>query len=175
MNINFSDYFKKESRDKLGIKEEMVRNAIQNPHETQTIEFKGLVLTFYLSKVKDNNMILILTKSDNNTINIEHALLIRKDLTKAIELKKPISILQELAEKFGLIINVGSYRGKFLFQEVIKINPAETTSLVKIENPDNHSFTQSMYLKISKEGLAECALAFALDTDKYLQWIKNPI
>ncbi|MBE0517459.1 MAG: hypothetical protein IBX41_08770 [Methanophagales archaeon] len=46
--------------------------------------------------------------------------------------------------------------------------------MVEVLNPENHSFIQSMFIKIEHQGevkIANCALAFCIDSDKYLSWL----
>ena len=50
----------------------------------------------------------------------------------------------------------------------------EPAKLVEVINPENHSFMQSMFIRIEQQGdekIAHCALAYCIDSDKYSSWL----
>lgn len=171
MNIKFSDYFNKEVKNQLSLTIHSIRDTIENPTDHQTVEVNGLKLKLFTKEI-DNLLLLVLSKVDGDTITVDTAFKIKKDLKEGITLRKPLSILQAVIENFGLNIEVGSYQGKFLFNEVIPIVPNSHNQLVNIINPTNAPFVQQLYFKMNDKQV-ECALAYALNTEEYLKWINT--
>lgn len=174
MDIKFTDQFDKECRDKFGIPRQVVREAIETSSDSEEIIYKGLQLEFYTKEIDKNQLLLILARKTDSQIVVDLAFKIKEDLAKALKIRRPISILQKLIEKYGLVVVVGGVSRKFIVAQEINIKPEQTSKLLEVKNPDNHSFTASMFIKINEDRTkAECALAFALDVNRYLEWIND--
>ncbi len=171
MDINFTDLFKKESQDKFSISTEEVENTINNPSKSEEIAYEGLSLKFY-TKANGDKLLLVLGREISNQITIDLAFRIKPDLDKKLAIFKPAQILEKLIDRFGLEVEIGETKSKFILANEISIKPGEASNLVKVNNSKNHLFTTSMFIKINEDKTkAQCALVFALDVDSYLEWI----
>lgn len=178
MNIIFTDLFNKESRDKFQITEAQVQQAITSPDEQETANFDELELRLYVKQIPHGGgkcYLLVCTRWDSGNLFVDLAFRILPELVDEAKTLSPIILLQQLAQKFGLTIRIGQQLNKFIFRERIPMkSPFEPTKLVEIINPDNHSFMQSIFIKIEQQGgenIANCALAYCIDSDSYLSWL----
>jgi len=178
MRIIFTDLFKKECRDKFQITEDQVQQAITNPDKRQVANFDDLSLRFFIKRMPEpqgEHYLLVCTRLEGSNLLVDLAFRILPELVEEVKTLNPIILLQQLALKFGLTIRVGQQLNKFIFRESIPIKSSiEPAKLVEVLNPKNHSFIQSMFIKIERQGdmkIANCALAFCIDEDKYLSWL----
>lgn len=178
MGIVFTDLFKKECRDKFRITEDQVQQVITNPDEQQVVSFDELTLRFFVKRIFEAEVeyyLLVCTRLENGNLLVDLAFKILPELIGEVKTLEPIILLQQLALKFGLTIRIGQQLNKFIFRELIPLkSSAEPAKLVEVLNPENHSFIQSMFIKIEQQGdmkIANCALAFCIDSDRYLSWL----
>lgn len=190
MKIQFTDLFNNESKNKFNISYDQVIDALTEHDKKEQINLpeiersllgsssiEDLKVIFYLKhqvKKKGKPYLLIATRElqDGDTY-VDFALKIYPEFIDLIEELKPIEILRELANAFGLMIRVGKQYGKFIFKELQPLEVgSDQTSIVSIENPKNHSFIQSIYVKTDKiRSKIICALAFCIDTSQYATWL----
>ncbi|MCK4273324.1 MAG: hypothetical protein KAW90_00420 [Dehalococcoidales bacterium] len=178
MNIIFTEMFSKECRDKFQIAEVQVQQAITSPNEQEAVKLDELELRFFVKQMPqagDKYYLLVCTRWDGSNLLVDLAFRIPAELVDEAKTLKPIILLQQLALKFGLTIRVGQQLNKFIFGESIPIKPFDKpTELVEVINPEKHSFMQSMFIKIEQQGdekIANCALAYCIDSDRYLSWL----
>ncbi len=174
MNIVFTDQYDKESRNKFGIPRELVREAIQNPLNYEEIKYDGLTLLFITKEIDNEYMLLIIGNKNIDNISVDLAFRVKKDLDKTLKIQNPSSILKKLIEKCGLFIEIGNISQKLFIAQDIDIKAGQNINLFDVKNPDNHSFVSSVYIKINEDrSKLGCALLFAFDTEKYLDWVSN--
>lgn len=190
MKIQFSDLFNNESKIKFNILHNEVIEAIKKPDKKEhlnlyeiersligsssTEDFKPI---FYLKQElkKEGRPYLLIATNEyrDGNILVDFAFKIYPDFIDNIEHSKPTEILKELANKFGLLIRVGKQYSKFIFKEVLPLEVGyDLTKIVSIENPQDHSFIQSFFVKIDKsKSKIFCALAFCIDSSRYITWL----
>jgi len=178
MNIVFTELFNKECRDKFQVSEAQVEQAITSPNEQEVAKLDELEIRFFVKQMLqagDKYYLLVCTRWDGSNLLVDLAFRILPDFVEELRTLKPIILLQQLTLKFGLTIRVGQQFSKFIFRELIPLKLSdEPTKLVEVVNPENHSFMQSMLIKIEQEGdtkIANCALAYCIDSDRYLSWL----
>jgi len=179
MKIIFTDLFKKKCRDKFQITEYQVQQVITSPDEQQVANFEDLSLRFFIKRILEpqgqHYLLLICTHLEGSNLIVDLAFRILPELVEEVKTLNPIILLQQLALKFGLTIRIGQQLNKFIFRESIPIKSSvEPAKLVEILNPANHSFIQSMFIKIEQQEdikVAHCALVFCIDEDRYLSWL----
>lgn len=190
MRIQFSELFNNESKIKFNISHDEVIEVIKKPDKKEhlnlseiersligsssTEDFKPI---FYLKqelKTEGRPYLLIATREyrDGN-IFVDFAFKIYPDFIDRVEDLEPTEILKELANKFGLIIRVGKQCSKFIFKEVLPLEAgSDLTKIVSIENPQDHSFIQSFFVRIDEsKSKIFCALAFCIDSSRYITWL----
>jgi len=124
--------------------------------------------------------LLICTHLKNGNLLVNLAFRILPELVEEVKTLDPIILLQQLALKFGMPIQIGDQIKKFIFRESIPIKASHEQTklekLAKVFNPANHSFIQSMFIKIEQKGeieVANCAIAFCIDLNRYLSWLMD--
>lgn len=170
MNIIFSDLFKQNTRDLFKISESSARDVIEHPTDTQKIDYKDLSLTLYSKVINENLLILLLTEEKDGNCIVSFGFKIKPDLSKAVFIKRPINILQDLMQKYGLTVNVGGKAMKIFLSETVDLPASGSVNIINVENPQNHSFIQNFLMKVNEKE-AELGLGFVLDTTEYIQWL----
>ncbi|MCK4339465.1 MAG: hypothetical protein KAW87_05715, partial [Candidatus Cloacimonetes bacterium] len=178
MRIIFSELFKNECQNKFQITEDQAKQVITSPDKQQATKFDNLDLKFFVKEKFEPGgkyYLLVCTHLKDGNFLVDLAFRILSELVEEVKTLEPIVLLQQLALKFGLTIRIGQKLNKFIFSESIPIKPShDQTKLVEVLNPENHSFLQSMFVKIEQRGdikIANCALAFCIDSDRYLSWL----
>lgn len=176
----FTELFKRECQDRFQISEEMVSDVLQNPDAQQTINYESLRVELFSKRISysiDEQYLLVCTHTQDGDILIDFAFRLLTDLVHELRTTEPILLLQQFALRFGLTIHIGHELSKFILMAAIPINPKNTSSeLVKVLNPQNHSFIQSFFIRISQQNattVANCALAYCIDVDDYLAWLNS--
>ena len=172
MEITFGDQFDKESRDKFNISRQMVRDALWSPLNLEEIDYLKLKLMFVTKEINDGQLLLVLARKKDKKIQIDQAFRVKKELMRNILLSKPSLILDKLTEHFGFYIKIGDVSSKLIITKTIPLKNNSNNEIWKVVNPQNKSFSASMYIKIAEDRKsAECALVFAINTDQYKNWI----
>jgi hypothetical protein len=190
MKIQFTDLFNNESKGKFNISYNEVLEAIKEPNKRELLnlpqiehsligfssseDFKAIFYLKHEVKMEGKPYLLIATHElkEGNTY-VDFALKIYPDFIDRIEELNPIEILRELANEFGLMIKIGKQSSKFIYKELLPLKVGSNqTRIVSIENPQNHSFIQSIFVKIDKsKSKIICALAFCIDSSRYATWL----
>jgi len=176
MGILFTDLFKKECQNKFQVTEAQVQQTITNPDRRQVVEFNGLKLGFFLKKQTEGKYyLLVCAHWEKGNLLVDLAFKILPSLVEEVKTLEPLVLLQQLALKFGLTIRIGKQLNKFIFRESIPLKPNDKPAkIVKILNPENHPFLQSIFIKIRQKGntkVADCALAYCIDLERYSKWL----
>ncbi|MEO9310272.1 MAG: hypothetical protein ABI337_08275 [Nitrososphaera sp.] len=92
--------------------------------------------------------------------------------------KEPLVILENLANRCGLTIQVGGTdKGKFITGESFPVGTnLNPQSLVKGWNPEDHAFIQNFMFRVRQVGdstIVDIAMAYCIDVEKYLEWLHS--
>jgi hypothetical protein len=159
----------------FGFREERLRQVCSNPDRTHDIQWEGLVVRL-LTKGTSDFTDIVGVKIDPQPGVVAFAMRAFPDLcpTPIADLP-PLDLLQKLAEKLGLELAIGGESGRFFLTQKIAISaPTAGGQLIDIKNPDNHSFAQSLFIKMDQNPPSvSIALAFCVDTVEYAQWFKS--
>jgi hypothetical protein len=148
MNVIFTELFNIECKDKLNIPYERVQEALINPDAQQTLKLDDLELCFFIKQgdaiFGNKRILLVCSRKENESTLIDFAFIVPLELIDSDNIIEPLIILQELVQKFGLMIRIGNQINKFIFNESIPIdmNNPDMTKIIEITNPLNHSFMQ---------------------------------
>jgi hypothetical protein len=154
-----------------------IREALDKPDHQQTVRIYELDLQFYVkreSSSRGDTILVVICQEREQKWHVASCWRLPPDLAGAadIDITDPLALMRRLALKYGLAFKIGQQRKRFILQEIVPlgteaVNPG---TIVSIENPNNRSFAQVMFLKLEKrdEGMvAVCALACCIDKDKY--------
>jgi hypothetical protein len=166
MRIIFTESFKNECQNRFQITEDQAKQAITSPDTKKIVKIDDLDLRFFVKRMLEPEgeyCLLICTRSGSDDLLVNLAFRILPELVEELKTLEPIILLQQLASKFGLPIQIGDQVNKFIFRESITIKPPyeqiEPATLVNVLNPANQPFIQSMFIKIEQKGLRKFLLA----------------
>lgn len=168
MQIKFTDVFNKEFKDILGVTIRESKNAISDPSDSQEINVDGLNLHIITKELNSKELLLFILRKEIDQIFVDYGFRIKYSENKKQSVMRPISVLQQFIEKYGLSIRIDESVGKIFLQEEIKVSGNDPSQFLEIINPENHSYITSFHLKIS-DRIATCALVFALDKNLYIE------
>lgn len=177
----FSPFFQKECQEKLGVGKEETLDAVKSPDKEERVLFNSEKELMFFSKrrpsAKGDVYFVGCAEHGFNQTVVLWGLRIRSDLSKELSLLSPIQLITRLVDKFGLRITLGDLTKSFIFSHNIRVRSSDPMEIIKIHNPENHSFMASFMLKIvpasNGDYIANCALLFCLDTTRYLGWLSE--
>jgi len=86
-------------------------------------------------------------------------------------------VLEKFAQKYGLTIQIGNHEEKFIAGDSFPAGTAQRSQdIVRILNPSNHSFTQSLMIRMRDEGglkYVDVSIAYCIDTTEYLNYLSE--
>ncbi len=176
MKIIFTESFENENFKKLGISKKDVIHTIENPIKKQVLVFDDLKLVFFIGqKEKDSLYLIVMGQQKNSTINIyKNCYKIRPDLIHRVGTNEPITLLQHLAENFGLPIKIGEREEKFFLREEIQVTKdIKPSEVIKFEIPPKTTVFTSFFVKMTKDGVAHITLLYSINIDSYLSWLNG--
>lgn len=178
--VVFTQQFRSEYENKLYIDIKSVIEVIKRYDRQESINFdnnKEIVILSRYFKIKNQVFTLVVfCEKQTQKLLVYSAFKIRDTLGDDIHLLSPLQLLTRFSSIYGLPITIGDLASKFIMAHKIPVKSTNPTQLIRIHNPENHSFTMNYLLKIERVGLklyANCALVFCIDTEKYLKWISQ--
>jgi len=175
-DIIFSDLFKNESSKKFNITEEEVRQTITGCDDYKRINLgSNQQILIYLKKLSAGYYLLVDCQLKGNQNIVQCAYKIYPDLFAEFASNEPMIVLEKFAQKYGLTIQIGNHEEKFTAGDSFPAGTAQSTqNIVRILNPSNHSFIQSMMIRMRDEGglkYVDVSLAYCIDTTEYLNYL----
>ena len=175
-DIVFGDLFKKEISKKYQISEDDVTKVIKGPDEVKRINLEfGHELIFYLKQMPEGYHLLVDCHLKGNQVIVITAYKIFPDLLKEIDSDDPLVVLEKFANKFGLPIQIGGFEEKYIAGDSFPVGVGQDPrQIVKILNPQNHSLTQSMMMRVRNEGqfqFIDVSVAYCIDKDEYGKYL----
>jgi hypothetical protein len=178
LKVLFSDGFDRQSLS-LGVDRERVLDLLKKASVVQEEKFNGLVVRLFLEKeTRADSHLLLIAQLKDNALHPEVILRVHADLHRNIMALEPVMVLQLLAQKFGMVLRIGSRLARFYYREEIALTRQEDSSrLVQIVDDTGHDCFASYYVRpieTNSESVASCALAFCIDKVLYDNWLANP-
>jgi hypothetical protein len=180
MSLVFTQQFHDVCTRWFGIREADVQDVLATPDAQQWHQIDDLTLGLYTKRRQRSGSqayLLVCTRKVAENQNVDLAFWIFPDLTAGLNLLEPLILLQQLVGRFGLTLRVGNQLNKFIFRETIILHGLVNASPVfEVINPENHSFVQSIFVKVTEDGDTRhihCALAYCIDTDAYTRWLMH--
>ena len=173
-----TDLFKKECAAKFGIRTQHALAVVANPDQTSVLEQNGLTLRIhskFIDATRPPCFLIVIEQVKEDTSSISFGLRVYPDLCDDFSQLHPNDMLEAVAERFGVPIRVGEFTGKFIWAAKIAIANERDIALVSGQTPQSGSFIQQMYIKINQGPpmVAECALAYCLNTEAYVNWLNQ--
>lgn len=179
MKVEFTEVFEQNCQGKFQITREQVRQTVINPDSQQILQLDGLVIGFFIKRITRQSpefLVLTCARKDGEDWLVDLAFKVLPELVVGLGVIEPLMVLQQLVHRFGLTLKIGHQLNKFIMQEEIPIEEGmkESTQILEVLNPANHTVVQSMFMKIDDHNgnrSIKCAIAYALDTDEYTSWL----
>ncbi len=161
---------------KLEIQESDIISTITSYDKRQSLRVADDLVLDFLLKVDSTGVgLLLCVQAKGEDDYVQFACWFLSDLIDEAQSDEPIIVLQQLAIKFGLTIRIGDFLNKFIFKETIPLKPGQENELMKI-HASKKDIIATQFIKVEvvdEKKVAKCALAFAIDRDPYLAWIKK--
>ena len=175
--IIFGELFKNEC-SKFNVLEKEVIETIKGPDEIKRINLdSNHQLLFYLKKLSVGYYLLVDCQLRENQNVVQYAYKIYPDFMEQINSNDPMIVLEQFANKFGLEIQIGGFVEKFIAGDSFPVGIGQQPqNIVNISNPQNHSFLQSMMMRVRNEGqfqILDVSLAYCIDTTEYQKYLSE--
>jgi hypothetical protein len=124
LKVLFSDGFDRQSLS-LGVDRERVLDLLKKASVVQEEKFNGLVVRLFLEKeTRADSHLLLIAQLKDNALHPEVILRVHADLHRNIMALEPVMVLQLLAQKFGMVLRIGSRLARFYYREEIALTSA---------------------------------------------------
>ena len=179
--VIIGEYIRKEVIPLIGITEEEITKAMENPIHTEKFEHLGLKLFFCLLNYSDDYFLLAETKIAPRTGDkvLSQVFKLRRSFIEKAQTTNPIVLLEMFIDRFGVEVQIGDFHNKFIIREAVPIpqmrHPNEFTRFLRIKAPKKAKISQSMYVNFQKSGtwiVVQCALVYAINLSDYKNWIQ---
>jgi hypothetical protein len=148
----------------LGFQEERVRQVYAEPDQTEDISYEGILLKMFMqSNPKFTDVVCI--RDDPPPKHIAFAVRAFAHLTDSLSSLTPLSVVETLANRFGLEMTIAGECKKFFLQTTLA-QSGNVSRPVQVKNPGNHSFVNQSFIMLQPPSI-KIALAFCLDTVLY--------
>lgn len=173
MEVEFTEMFYAASSG--WVSEDDVVSAVRQPEATRVLQHDGAKAGFatkWFSRAGFSARLLVCCQIDGSKYQVQSAYWIRGDLVANVMEPDPFLLLQQLVDRFGLPIKVGSMYGKFIYHEIAEQPFAEGETLVfEVANPLDHNICVSLRFKpiVGSDGLGkvDCWLVYCIDVTAY--------
>lgn len=153
----------------FGIRQTHIENAIAQKDSTDVIKIEGLPKILIFSKrietdTKKYELVVGASEKNENEIQIAFAFKIPFDNLG----KSPLNTLENLSRNCGMEITIGGEKSRFFLKKSFPLSGFSQ----HIENPLDHDFLTSFLMAKTNKSM-ECAVAFCIDKNKYLEILKT--
>ena len=175
-SLSIPDYISKATSDGgFGFPGIRVYETCGFPTERHQINWEGILETIFIRRFTSHADVVGVGENENSRFATFAFTAFDDLIDDGIGRVSPLEIVKQFAEKFGLNMFVGSKEARFFLQEELPIPtivlPGQAEGqFINIENPNNRNHVQAFWLRLEPPKL-KIALAFAIDTMAYQQWI----
>lgn len=118
---------------------------------------------------------MVLVRDHGDKLSLIDAFKIPEVMIEDLNTTNPLHILSGLLDNFGRDLTVGTETSKFFSATTIRIGD-EGVNLLKGEFDKTKSWKISAFIKIDEiegENYAKVSMAYSLNTDDYINWLKE--
>jgi hypothetical protein len=176
--------------DKYGIRRSHIESVLRKPDRVQhlisprqdSIQEAGLSLytrTITPPRGGPGFTLLVDVRTENAAPTVMGAWRIYHDTIDASQLETPLTLLREFARVYGLPLSIGDLEpATFHYYAILpvqeKMSPAELVNkLVRVHSSKSSAFELHLICRSLPHGIVEIAVAFAVDSIKYLSDIRK--
>jgi hypothetical protein len=172
------DSFQKGIQDKFRINPRHAAETMMKSDRRESLHFNRMEIVLaarHIAKPQNDFYLLVCGEIKGEKYLVLWAYKIRCVLCSEIHLLSPFQLLTKFIETFGLPINIESVSGKLIVYHELKLCEADVRKVVKVENPQNHSYSMHALFRDSLEpgrSYDAFGLALCIDTTSYTEWLK---
>lgn len=175
MPVIYTELYTNECEKPFKLDRKEVQQSMAYPDQHQKLVSQGLQIWIYLKKF-EKYYLLTYGHIEGSNYLVELVFKLKEDLVNRAQNQLPQHVLHALALQFGLELQIGQQKGKFIYNELIPVTSTNPAKIVHVVNPNNHSFITSFFIRPLQQhdqNYAQVAIAFALDKDEYKQWLTS--
>lgn len=178
--ITFTDSYR--AYFKEYVSEEICQATLSGPDFSQDFSFgrqdRAKKYSLFVKMVSINekhcfSWVLCESSDEVNTVMI--ALKLPARISKPLDPKKPIAMLEKFLEKNGTTVHSGHKTSKFIFHDVFKSNVDYSQGLWSIK-PQGDECVLNAFVQSVKYGgvyITESFMVFALNLNRYREWASS--
>lgn len=176
---SLTDLFNNESNKKFAIRGWQAIGAVERPDQISIVDVGDMqvrICSKYVSQAKPPLYLVVIESVRGENCQIDFALKGYPDLCEGFGDLPPLEMVMAVAERFGITIKVGKEEGKFILTTRVPKIEAQDTNLIQILDPkpkEGMIFALSKLEEIDGVDGITLSLCFALDTGKYVAWLKE--
>jgi hypothetical protein len=158
---------------KLGLSKDDIREAICHPVEERRLATPVYTIILYTAVIRGETFVITSYYRDQD-FYIDYTFKVKKELVDKVQSSNPVSILVELANRFGIDVVVAGLKGKFLFNETTPLNASHQFSLQNLTREYSRLGLAFIFAHDFIEGgnpYLECTIAFNIDRMSYFRWL----
>jgi hypothetical protein len=181
LKIEIVDFFKNHHQKDFGITDDEIELTVRDPATKKVLKaLGGKPKILFLRRVDNGTYILIDSTWVPKTQTVEVGLALRlfdHNIEQAGS-NDPLIVLQDLVMKFGMTLKVGDQQNKFIYQSTFDVDPKiSKVDVFKIVGEKKGKlYIYALGFEYHKRGdtaIAQVSLAYALDREKYVGWLRE--
>ena len=117
----------------------------------------------------------ILCETSEDIVTVMIALKLPTRISKPLDPKKPIAMLEKFLEKYGATVHSGHKASKFIFHDSFKSNVDYSTGMWSIK-PQGDECVLNAFVTSEKYGnkyVTESFMVFAINLNRYREWASS--
>ena len=164
------------------VSEGVCRDTVTSPDFSQDFTFgqgggakEYTVFVKNLSKHEKSCYVWVLCEVSEDMHTVMIALKIPLKISKPLDPKKPIAMLEKFLEKYGTTVHAGHKVARFILHDSIKSKKDISKGMWTI-NSQGDEFFMNAFVKAEKDGegyVTESFMVFAINLNKYRAWASS--
>jgi hypothetical protein len=170
MVVGIGDAYLEHCEGRFGISMPLVRETIRNPDSRRDLSTSGSSEYYFVTKIPESRDYLLVqvSRSKFQHIKITFVFRIIEELAKEAQSIEPNDLLQVLADRTGIPLEIGSVRKNFYWNEEIRIDEHERLFAFGEQPPEK--FYSLVLFNCRRENgqlVNNVHVAYMIDLDEY--------
>lgn len=187
MKIQSSQQLEQECVKKLGIRRQAIFDAVLMHDRTEVLKLDTSELRFFIRKIPsavNGSGLLVygqVQEDATDTLMLSRAYRIYPDLCESAYEKRPTELLEAIARRFGLKMEIGGVSDTFFTHVVLQNKPQSLhggdsgVGILSVPDAGKKDIIVEMLMKVPRKEDTEFAvsLAYCLDVERYVTWMRS--
>jgi hypothetical protein len=177
--VVLTDYFRENCQKHFDITEKEVLLTVNDSKTARKLKTIGGTTKFlFLRKHDDGIYILVDGIWRDDRLEVVSAYRLFEQFINEVKSDDPLRVMQHLATRFGMLVQVGDLQSKFIYESTFEVDPKlDKTQLFNVVGgkAGHYVMKSSGFRWERKQGYAfvEISMMYALDRDDYVEWLKD--